>query len=199
MVEHDLAKVETGVRFPPPAPTEFPPLWRPSFAGAPPRREPTPSMLGIFSKITRKNIIHEKIERSEAGLYFYLVFPIAFSFLLTFGIARLISYWNPGLTISFIENYRIHHFVYGFFVLAISGYLALIHNGPRARYLIALLYGLGLGLAFDEFAFWIRLTDDDPARWSYDGFLIIIGLFFLILSASRGVKMLRFLWPFGRK
>ena len=156
-------------------------------------------MWSFLSKITRRNIIREKIERSEAGLYFYLVFPITFAFLITFGGARLISYWNPALTIPLLEEYRVHHFVYGFFVLAISGYLALIFNGPRARYLIALLYGFGLGLAFDEFAFWIRLIDTDPARWNYDGFLIIIGFFFLILSAKRGVKMLRFLWLFRPK
>ena len=176
MVERELAKFEIRVRFPLPAP-----------------------MFSIFSKITGKNIILEKIKNSEAGLYFYFVFPITFAFLVTFGGARLISYWNPALTIPFVEKYRIHHFVYGFFVLAISGYLALIHNGPRARYLIALLYGFGLGLAFDEFAFWIRLTDESPARWNYDGFLIIIGFFFLVLSAKKGTEMLRFLWPFGHK
>ncbi|MEX2090942.1 MAG: hypothetical protein WD989_02335 [Candidatus Paceibacterota bacterium] len=154
-------------------------------------------MLGIFSKITRKNTIVEKVLKSEPGLYFYLVFPIAFAFLLTFGVARLISYWNPALTIPIVQDYRIHHFVYGFFILAISGYLALVFYGPRAKFLIALLHGFGLGLSFDEFAFWIRLTDNDPARWSYDGFLIIMGVFLLIISAKRGVKMLKILWPFG--
>ena len=74
-----------------------------------------------------------------------------------------------------------------------------IFNGKKAKYLISLFYGLGLGLAFDEFGLWINLKDDDLTRWSYDGFLIIIGLFFLILSAQRGLKMLRFLWPFGAK
>jgi hypothetical protein len=153
-------------------------------------------MLGIFSKITRKNIIREKIERSEAGLYFYLVFPMAFSFLLTFMGARILNVIAPNFQLINLAVGHVHHFAYGFFILAISGYLSLIFNGPRAKYLISLLHGLGLGLAFDEFGLWIKLKDDDPTRWSYDGFLIVLGLFFLILSAKRGLKMLRFLWPF---
>ena len=156
-------------------------------------------MFSIFSKITRKNIIHEKIEHSEAGLYFYLVFPIAFAFLLTFISARIFNLLAPDFYLIGLAVGHVHHFAYGFFILAISSYLALIFNGPKAKYLISLFYGLGLGLAFDEFGLWINLKDDDLTRWSYDGFLIIIGLFFLILSAQRGLKMLRFLWPFGAK
>src|SRR3989344_5386606 len=173
MVLHMVANHMTGVRFPLPAP-----------------------MLGIFSKITGKNIIHKKIENSEAGLYFYLVFPITFAFLLTFIGARIISLLAPNFYLIGLAVGHVHHYVYGFFVLAISGYLALIFNGPRAKYLISLLHGLGLGLAFDQFAFWLKLTDDDPARWNYDGFLIVMGLFFFIISAKRGFQMLKVLWPF---
>lgn len=152
-------------------------------------------MWRFLSKITRKNIIREKTERSETGLYFYLVFPMAVAFLATFITARIVSFFVPSLGI-FLGDIRIHHFVWGIFVLAISGYLALIFNGPRAKYLISLLHGFGLGLAFDEFAFWLKLTDDDPARWNYDGFIIVMALFLLLISAKRGVKMLKILWPF---
>ncbi len=157
-------------------------------------------MLRFLSKITRKNIIHEKTKRSEAGLYFYLIFPIAFAFLLTFVGARILNTLDPDLYIPFGKSgFHVHHFAYGFFVLAISGYLALIHDGPRSKYLISLLHGFGLGLAFDEFGLWLKLKNDDPTRWSYDGFLIVLGLFFIILSAKKGLKMLQILWPFGRK
>lgn len=160
-------------------------------------RLPLPApMFSIFSKITGKNIIHKKIEQSESGLYFYLVFPIAFAFLLTFAIARIFSLLAPDFYLIGLAVGRVHHYVYGFFVLAVSGYLALIFDGPRAKYLISLLHGFGLGLAFDEFAFWLKLTATDPARWSYDGFLIVMGLFFFIISAKRGLKMLKILWPF---
>ena len=84
----------------------------------------------------------------------------------------------------------------GFFVLAASGYFALIFSGPKAKYLISLLHGFGLGLAFDEFGIWLKLSDSDPARWSYDGFLIMVGLFLFVISVKPGLKMLKILWPF---
>lgn len=161
-------------------------------------RGPTPltrSMISVFMKM--RNSIKDRVVNEKPGLYFYLIFPIAFAFLLTFLGARILNTLNPDLYIPFGKSgFHVHHFAYGFFVLAVSGYLALIHDGPRSKFLISLLHGLGLGLAFDEFGIWLHLNADDPARWSYDGFLIIIGLFFLILSAKRGVKMVKSLWPF---
>ncbi len=156
----------------------------------------TSPMLSIFSKIIRKHIIHEKIRHSEPGLYFYIVFPIAFAFLVTFMTARILNILAPNFYLIGLAVGHVHHFAYGFFILAISGYLALIFNGPRAKYLISLLHGIGLGFTFDEFGLWIKLKDDDLTRWSYDGLMIVLGLFFLILSAKKGLKMLRFLWPF---
>ena len=151
-------------------------------------------MLNILSSM--RNTIRAKVSNKEPGLYFYLIFPIAFAFLLTFGVSRIISHLYPEFYLPLSPGLRIHHFAYGFFVLATSGYLALVFNDARAKYLISLLHGFGLGLAFDEFGMWLRLRDDDPARWSYDGFLLVIGLFFLILSGKRGIRMIRVLWPF---
>ena len=154
----------------------------------------TRSMLGIFSKITRKNIIAEKVRNSEAGLYLHLVFPITFAFLLTFIVARIMNTLAPNFWLVNLAVGHVHHFAYGIFILAVSGYLALIFDGPRGKYLVSLLYGFGLGLTFDHYSFWIKLTDSE--RWSYDGLLIVLGCFFLIISARRGVKMLKVLWPF---
>ncbi|MBI2062279.1 MAG: hypothetical protein HYT64_01120 [Candidatus Yanofskybacteria bacterium] len=155
-------------------------------------------MFDIFSKITRKNIIREKIERSEAGLYFYLVFPVTFAFLLTFIGARVFNILAPDYYFIGLAVGHVHHYVYGIFVLAISGYLALVFHGPRAKYLISLLYGFGLGLTFDEYWFWIKLSDNELERWSYDGLLIIMGFFLFVISAKPGIKMLNKLWPFRR-
>lgn len=153
--------------------------------------------LEFFSKITRKRIISEGIETQKNGLYFYLIFPIAISFLLTFSLSRLINYLYPSLFLT-IGEVHIHHFAYGFFVLAVSGYLALIFNDQKAKYLISLLHGFGLGLALDEFGMWLRLRDDEPIRWGYDGLLIFFGLIFIIVSAKPGIKMLKIMWPFKK-
>lgn len=129
-------------------------------------------------------------------MYINLLFPISAAFLLTFSVSRLVSHLFPWLYVPIVSGVRVHHFAYGFFVLIASGYLALLFDGPRARYLISLLHGFGIGLALDEYGMWLRLKDDDITRWSYDGFLFMLGLIVLIISIKPGLKMMKLLWPF---
>lgn len=144
-------------------------------------------LFSIFSKITRKKAVTERLEKDES-VYIYLLFPIAVAFLLTFIGARVISRFSPHFFLHIIPGFHIHHYLYGFLILAASGYLALVNNSPRDTYLISLLHGFGLGLAFDEFGFWLNLTDNSSARFSYDGVAILVGLFFLIISIEAGIK-----------
>ena len=139
-----------------------------------------------------KTVVYRKVRRNESGLYASVLFPIMFAFILTFVGARIISSISPGFYLFEIENgIRVHHYTYGIFILAISGYLALVLNTPKATFLIALLHGFGLGLAFDELGMWLKLQDDDIARWSYDGVNIIIGLSLLILTFKPGIKRVK--------
>ena len=153
---------------------------------------------GFFRKM--REGVHSKAGNGRPfELSVALIFPIAFTFLLTFIGSRLFSHFAPNFYLFEVEpGLRVHHFTYGVFILAVTAYLALIHTGSRAKYLISLLMGFGLGLAFDEFGMWLRLRDDDIARWNYDGFNIIIGFFFLVLFARPGIRLLRRLWTFGR-
>ncbi len=151
-------------------------------------------MFMIFKKMRER--IHNRVGSKQPGLSVALISPIAFAFLLTFAGARLISHFFPGVFLQPSPGLHIHHFTYGVFILALAAYLALIHDGPGGKFLIALLMGLGLGLAFDEFGMWLRLRDDAVARFNYDGFNIVIGFFFLILFAKPGVRLLKRLWPF---
>ena len=98
---------------------------------------------------------------------------IAFAFLLTITVARLISTVAPrfGATVGGVH---IHHYVYGIFILTIAGYLALIFKGQRATSWIALLYGCGVGLTFDEFGFWINPVFQRGVRWNTRGISIIV-------------------------
>ena len=153
-------------------------------------------MFGIFIRV--RDRIKYKVSHHQPGLYLYILFPISFAFLLTFGLARAFSLFYPAFHIPWSDNFRVHHFAYGFFVLMASGYLALVFSGPRARYLISLLHGFGLGLVFDEFWYWLKLEESELHRWSYDGFLVFGGVVLLILSAKPGINMLKALWPFKR-
>src|SRR5450756_1062836 len=75
---------------------------------------------------------------------------------LTVVVARLLNYVYPRTHLPLIPGMRVHHYVFGIFILTIAGYLALLFKGPRATFWIALLYGLGVGLTFDEFSFWFN-------------------------------------------
>ncbi len=142
------------------------------------------------------SLIRDRVVEDKPGLYLALILPIAFAFTITFATSRLISNVAPQLYLPLTPHLHIHHFTYGFFILAIAGYLALIYNGPRAKFRTALLYGVGLALAMDEFGMWLRLRDDDIARSSYDGLNIVIGIIFFLLALRPGIRLLKALWPF---
>lgn len=145
-----------------------------------------------------KAAIKEIVVHHEHGLYLYIVFPIAVSFLLTFIGARILNNLFPDFYIPWPIETHVHHYAYGFFVLAVSGYLALVFSGPRAKYWISMLHGFGLGLAFDEYGLWLNLKDDQPARWGYDGFLIVVGTVLMIITARPGIKFMKNHLPWPR-
>jgi hypothetical protein len=98
---------------------------------------------------------------------------IAVAFVISVALARAVSLYRPGFHVDLFPGFRIHHYVYGIFLLAISGYLALLFKGPRATTWISILYGLGLGLTFDEFGFWVNVTATRGVRWNTKGLLLI--------------------------
>lgn len=140
--------------------------------------------------------IRHKIAQHQQGLYVVLIMPIAFACLLTFLTARIMSMYHPEFYIEWSEGLHVHHFAYGLIVLSISGFLSLVFSGPRAKFWIAMLYGIGLALAFDEFAMWIKLQDDAATRWEYDGIVIVFSFFFLIATLVPGIKYIAHHWPF---
>jgi hypothetical protein len=126
-------------------------------------------MIGIF--------YDKLIERHKKRVSFVvLVF-----FLLTFVFVRLYVI-SAGFGIIddpyiYIKGYHIHHLNYGIFIMAITGFLALVFQDEKDRLKIGALYGIGLGLTFDEFGMWLRLEDDYWTRASYDAIIIITLLF----------------------
>ncbi|PYS04470.1 MAG: hypothetical protein DMG15_12195 [Acidobacteria bacterium] len=106
---------------------------------------------------------------------------IAGAFILTAAGARLFSLVLPWVHWEPIPGMHIHHYVYGIFILTVAGYLALIFKSERATLWIALLYGLGVGLTFDEFGMWLNPPFQRGVRWSTNGLAIVIGA--LVLGA----------------
>jgi hypothetical protein len=111
----------------------------------------------------------------------------------TFGGARLFSLVLPRVHWEPFPGMHIHHYVYGIFILAAAGYFALLFRGDRARSWIALLYGLGLGLTFDEFGMWINPPFVRGVRWNTTGLTIsltacaLAGIIPILLRRKRSI------------
>ncbi|MDF1498336.1 MAG: hypothetical protein P1P85_03215 [Patescibacteria group bacterium] len=106
-------------------------------------------------------------------------FVVLVSFLSTFIFVRIyVILGNIGIINDphlYIKGYHIHHLNYGIVTLAIAGFLALVVQNAKNRLKIGILYGIGLGLTFDEFGMWLKLENDYWTRMSYDA-IVIIGL-----------------------
>lgn len=110
-----------------------------------------------------------------------LIAIIISSFLVTFIISRLFVYlvlghWLPDFFLT-IRGVHIHHFAYGFIILMLVGlFLILKRPEPNSSSFkwATWFYGIGLGLAVDEFGMWIRLEDYYWTRQSYDAVIIVV-------------------------
>lgn len=108
-------------------------------------------------------------------------FLIMLSFLGTFVLSRVVTYTLPDVSLV-VRSVHVHHFAYGIFILAFIGYFLLTQpRSPKTRIRLSLLYGIGLGLAMDEFAMWIQLEDAYYDRATYDAIVVIILVFLNII------------------
>ena len=127
-------------------------------------------IVGIFledEKVTLLKRIFRAIVRSQDVNFWVLI-----SFLPAFVISRLLVWYEPGLFLL-VRGVHIHHLTYGIFILALAGGAILNLPSNKSRVPWAILYGVGLGLAFDEFGMWIHLADNYWIRQSYDAIIII--------------------------
>lgn len=102
-------------------------------------------------------------------------FVILFFFLVSFLIARTYAFLSTQIEMPIvsIRDIHIHHLNFGIFFLAISGFLGFYLANSRFHRKIIILYGIGLGLTFDEFGMWLHLEDHYWVRVSYDSVIII--------------------------
>lgn len=127
------------------------------------------SMKKILNLLKRKK--EEKNIEFIIALWYLITFILSRSMIYLFGDALPYLFLN-------IKGVHIHHFAYGFFLLAIAGYLSLVTNlDLKHKKTVAVIYGVGLGLAIDEFGMWLRLEDNYYLRISFDAAIIILALF----------------------
>ena len=111
-----------------------------------------------------------------------------FGFIVTFILARvfvllIMSKRMPNFYF-FLHGTHVHHLNYGIFLLAtVGGYSVFRRPVGRAAEITALLYGVAMGLTFDEFGMWLHLGGSYWQRASVDAVIVVAALFGLVAFA----------------
>jgi hypothetical protein len=126
------------------------------------------------------NNIYENIKlnrRSVYGIYTIItyIFTLMLSRLTVFLIELDVNI--PFLGYNVVNGYHIHHFSYGIMILVVLAFYSLFFRMNRVRD-VYLVFGLALGLIFDEFGIWLKLDPEYNQNVSY----IAMSIVFLILS-----------------
>jgi hypothetical protein len=112
------------------------------------------------------------------------------AFIFTFVIARILVIFImagklPPQLFFHVSGTHVHHLNYGIFLLSIAGaYLIFVRPAGAKLFVIAVIYGIGLGLTFDEFGMWLHLGGMYWQRASYDAVVTIAALLALIAYGS---------------
>jgi hypothetical protein len=97
---------------------------------------------------------------------FFVAFLVTFGFIRTSAhlIRAQVKWWPGNVEVG---GTHIHHLVWGIVVMMISGYVGVTIAPPSPWHeIVAILFGVGMGLALDEFALWLDLKD---VYWSEQG------------------------------
>jgi hypothetical protein len=120
-----------------------------------------------------------------------LHFLVLLAFILSFGFIRTSAHlikaqvsWWPG-NVETKSGTHIHHMVWGILLLMSMGYLGIaVVGGSPWEEIVAIGFGIGLGLTLDEFALWLNLEDvywAPKGRQSIDAVVITVSLLALSL------------------
>jgi hypothetical protein len=125
------------------------------------------------------------------------MFNLLTSFATTFILARSVTYALRGRpTLGPFRNLsvgrrRIHHFVPGIVIAFGAGAAAILMRDERLEPLLAVPFGVGVGLTLDESAL---LLDFEDVYWSPEGLLSVQITLAVIAMLGALALALRFLW-----
>jgi hypothetical protein len=125
-----------------------------------------------------------------------------FSFIVTFVLSRtcvfLIMAKEMPNFYFFLRGTHVHHLNYGIFLMsAVCGYSVFRRPTGRAAETTALLYGVAMGLTFDEFGMWLHLGGSYWQRASVDAVIVVAAVFGLVAFARSLEKFeSRHFWAF---
>ena len=87
-----------------------------------------------------------------------LSFIILVSFLASFAVARIFTYFFPS-TVLMVQGFHIHHFWYGLALLTIGGWLGINYRDYQTERIAAIIFGVGGGLIGDEIGLLVTFGD----------------------------------------
>jgi hypothetical protein len=121
------------------------------------------------------------------------------TFLLTFIASRMLvilimAKKVPDLFLH-IGGTHVHHLNYGIFLLSIvGGVLLFVPVAESSRKWLAVAYGFGMALTFDEFGMWVHLGGSYWQRASFDAIIVVLSLFGVIAFAPKLDRMRSHHW-----
>ena len=122
-------------------------------------------------------------------------FLILMAFVCSFGFIRFSAHmiraqvsWWPG-NVETKSGTHIHHMFWGILLLITMGYIGIATSIPDPWFeLVALAFGIGMGLTMDEFALWLNLEDvywQKKGRQSIDAVVVTVSLLVIALLGLR--------------
>ena len=111
----------------------------------------------------------------QAEFLFFVAFLVTFSFIRTSAhlIRAQVKWWPGNVEVG---GTHIHHLVWGIGLMMVAGYVGVAIAPPSPWHeIVAVLFGVGMGLALDEFALWLDLKDvywSDQGRKSIDAVIV---------------------------
>jgi hypothetical protein len=169
-------------------------VWR---RGSAPMPHETHDLLGAAETAVGETVHAAVAGYQEAPERANALFNLLASFVATFVAARGITYTLRGRrTVGPFRDVRvgrrhIHHFVPGIVLAFASGAIAIVTSNEEIEPMLALPFGVGMGLTLDESALLLQLED---VYWSEEGLLsvqITLAVIALLGTVGLGLRFLR--------
>jgi uncharacterized membrane protein len=139
----------------------------------------------LWDDVTAAYDRHIQVPGKEIHFLILVAFVCSFGFIRTSAhmIRAQVSWW-PG-NVETKGGTHVHHLVWGILLVIVTGYLGLATEpaGPWLE-LVAIGFGIGMGLTMDEFALWLNLEDvywSQKGRQSVDAVVITAALLAIAL------------------
>ena len=143
----------------------------------------------LWEDITRAYDQHIQIPGKETHFLILIAFVISFGFIRTSThmIRDEVSWW-PG-NVETKSGTHVHHMFWGILLLMVMGYVGIATSIPNPWFeLVAIGFGVGMGLTMDEFALWLNLEDvywQKKGRESINAVVVTMVLLFIALLGLR--------------